>query len=102
MSHSENDWFDFFKDRRFVPVFFVTLAVIFSGLIAGSICLHFLLEFQLERFLIYACPGLMFLLGVLILKAFRSRRASWRNRYKTSPLSRDEVSKARSKLVKQK
>ena len=30
MSDSGNEWFDFFRDRRFVPLFFVTLAVLFG------------------------------------------------------------------------
>jgi hypothetical protein len=87
-----NLMFDYFKDRRFAPIFFVTILML-----TGAILLlkDVPLGFQLE----YALPGLMLLLAAFLLREFRQIRADRRNRYKSSPLSRDEKTKARSKLI---
>ncbi len=102
MSYLENNRFDFFKDRRFVPVFFVTLLVVFGGVLLVGAVAPLSLECDLKTYFVDASPGLALLLGALVLKITRSRRAGRRGRYEPSPLSRDERSKARSKLVKQK
>lgn len=81
--------FDYFKDRRPAHTFIIALVVLLVLLPIG----------------IWACPflirGLPFaaviFLGLLV-RAFLRARRRWRDRYKISPLSRDELSRARSKL----
>ncbi len=94
------NWFEYFKDRRFVPVFFVTLVVVLPGIVAGGIALRAAERNDLLKY----WPGVvgLFLLvvAVLICRAFVQARVRRRDRYKLSPLSRDELGKARSKLVK--
>jgi uncharacterized membrane protein (DUF441 family) len=95
------NWFEYFKDRRFVPIFFVTLAVLLPGIAAGGILLRAAESNDLLKY----WPGMVaIVLAVfiaVICRAVLSARARRRDRHKLSPLSRDELSKARSKLVKQ-
>lgn len=102
MNDSGNEWFDFFRDRRFVPVFFVTLAVVF-GVLLGVALLGGTTNvsewFKYWPFIAMVVgAGLAISIGRSLVRAQARRR----DRYKISLLSRDEVSKARSKLVKQK
>ena len=102
MSDSGNNWFDYFKDRRFAPVFLITLAVL-SGITVGASI--FAPNISMADWLKY-WPVITTVLGgclaVSILHSVMQARARRRDRYKLSPLSRDELRKARSKLVKQK
>jgi hypothetical protein len=100
MNNSGSDWFEFFKDRRFVPVFFITLLVIFGvplgmGILVGATSLGDYLKYWPVMAGVFAA---WLLIGVV--RAFAQVQARRRNRYKVSPLSRDELNKARSKLLK--
>jgi hypothetical protein len=92
--------FDFVKDRRFVPVFFITLAVLFGvplglAFLVGTTSLGDYLKYWPVFAGIFA---VWFLISIG--RAIVQARARRRNRYKISPLSRDEMTKARSKLLK--
>ena len=90
--------FDFVKDRRFVPVFFVTLAVLFGvplgvALLVGTTNLgDYLKYWPIVAGVFAAC------LLISVVRALVQARARRRDRYKIRPLSRDEMTKARSKL----
>ena len=88
--------FEFFKDRRHAAVFFGTLAVIIGVLAIGAISYQVIDGLHLWE---YMLPGIGLLLVVMIGQVFLRMRASRSNRYKPSPLSRDEIIKARSKLM---
>ena len=96
------NWFEFTKDRRFVPVFFITLAAMVSVPLGAAIVTG---KTEFGDWLKYwpfivavMVAGLLF----SIWRSLRRAQARRRDRYKISPLSRDELGKARSKLVKQK
>jgi hypothetical protein len=94
--------FEYFKDRRLASVFFGTLLALIGVLVAGAIFFQVICAYNLQDYLVYTLPGvaLMFvaLTGQAIVRARRRRR----DRYKSSPLSRDELRKARSKLMRAK
>jgi len=83
--------FDFFKDRRYVPIFFITILVLAAVMVAMR-------DLPPEVQLAYLLPGIGMLLMAVAIREIRRIRLERRNRYKSSPLSRDERSKARSKL----
>jgi hypothetical protein len=87
--------FEYFKDRRLGAVFFGTLAVVIGMLMLGL----FFGGFNLMQDWTLLLPGAGLMLLALIWRGFREVRARRLNRYKPSPLSRDEKAKARSKLT---
>ncbi len=91
--------FDYFKNRRFVPIFFITLVAIF----AGPLVIGIILQVADSRDLLKYWPFVLMVIGlwllVLIGRSLREMRVRRLNCYKTSPLSRDEMAKARSKLI---
>jgi len=89
--------FEYFKDRRLGSIFFGTLGVI---LVILALAANFYKTLQENWRMVLAATGLLLL--ALIWREFRQMRARRLNRYKISPLARDEILKARSKLVKQK
>ena len=100
MNYFWGNVFEYFKDRRVAAVFFGTLMALGGLLIGGLILYQVICAYELQDYLVYTLPG-----AGLILLAWVGRciaRARRHERYRISPLSRDEVIKARSKLVKQK
>jgi hypothetical protein len=85
--------FDHFKERRLGAVFFGALAVVVGLLLLGSAFGGFLQDWPM------ILPGMGVLLLAFIWRGIRQARARWSSRYKSSPLSRDERAKARSKLI---
>jgi hypothetical protein len=86
--------FEYFKDRRLGSVFFGSLAVVLVILVlVAAFCQNLLRDWPV----VLAAIGLVLL--ALIWRGFRQVRAKRLNRYKSSPLSRDEKTKARSKLI---
>lgn len=89
--------YDWSKDRRYAALFFVTLITFLGLVIAGVVfCLRgnprgFRLEYLLPAGCVLAAALVCFLIRFL-----RTQRPGSSN---CSPLSRDEVSKARSKLL---
>ena len=93
MNYFWGNIFEYFRDRRVAGVFFRTLLILIVLLAAGLL---------FREFLVYVLPAVagvfLFRTGFAISRAWARRR----NRYKSSPLSRDELSKARSKLMRAK
>jgi uncharacterized membrane protein len=85
--------FEYFKDRRLASLFFGALGLFFLILLGVGIFYQFFLS---EWPVILLIIGLWLL--VLIGVGWRQMRARRLDRYKCSPLSRDEMAKARSKL----
>ncbi len=90
--------FDYFKDRRFAAVFFCTILCVAGILIAGSVFYESIGPENFQSFLTYSLPVVALAMGAWIWRGIARALARRRDRYKTSPLSRDELSKARSKL----
>ena len=93
------NWFEHFKDRRFVPVFFITMLVIVGvpwviGILVDTTNLDDYLKYWPVMAAVFAAW-----LMIAVMRAFAQTRARRRHRYKVSPLSRDELNKARSKLL---
>lgn len=94
-----NNVFEYFRDRGRGALFFGGFSLVLGLLIGGIILGQFLGEEKSKQ-----CVEWMFLLiGIICMArvclAIRRVRARRLNRYKISPLSRDEISKARSKLM---
>ncbi len=92
------NWFDYFKDRRYVPIFFVTLLALFVGPLILGIFFKIADAYNLLNYWPFAVIGTGLWLLVLIRRVIADMRARRRGRYEMSPLSRDERRKARSKL----
>jgi hypothetical protein len=91
--------FESVKERRNVMVFFGTLVVL-PGIILLAVFAYYAFEaFNLADNWPIPAAGFGLILAALIWRGLRQRRARKLNRYKILPLSRDELTKARSKLV---
>lgn len=95
--------FEYFKDRRIAGIFFGTLLALGGLLIAGIIAAQIFCAYNLQDYLKYIVPGaaavFALLFTVWIIRFRRRLRARRNDRYKISPMSRDELNKARSKLM---
>jgi predicted MFS family arabinose efflux permease len=90
-----SDVFEYFKDRRIAGVFFGTLLLLLILLPAGALLIKI-------AGWTYVLPGTIVVAITLVVRAILRMRAYGRERYKSSPLSRDELKKARSKLLRTK
>ena len=90
---------DYFRDRRFGVVFFGTLMALSGLLAAGYIITQIVIAYGLQAYLIYTWPAIGTAFLVWLGRVFRRNQARRRDRYKSAPLSRDELNKARSKLL---
>jgi len=102
MNYFWGNVFDYFKDRRVAGVFFGTLMVLPVVLFIGAILFQAIGAENLKVALKYSIPIVAGLLLLWIWRSILRARARRRDRYKISPLSRDELRKARSKLMKAK
>lgn len=91
MDHFWTNVFEYFKDRHLGAVFIRTLLVLILLLVAGIF---------LYPFWAYIWPVMAGIFLFWMGRAFLQARARWRNRYQSSPLSRDEIIKARAKLIR--
>jgi len=85
--------FDHFKERRLGAVFLGALAVVIGLLLLGSA-----FGDHLAQDWPMTLPATGILLLAFVWRGIRQARARRFSRYKSSPLSRDERAKARSKL----
>jgi hypothetical protein len=92
--------FDYFKDRRFAPVFFITLAVLFGVPLAVALLVGTTNIGDYFRYWPFMAGVFTVWLLISIRRSFVQARARRKDRYKIRPLSRDELNKARSKLLK--
>ena len=90
--------FEYWKERRLAFIFVTSLMLFFGAILLGRICYVALDSFDLLGYLPLALTAVGVLLGVLVGRAIYESRRRRADRYKPSVLSRDEMSKARSKL----
>lgn len=93
MDHFWGNVFDYFKERRIAGMFLRALFAV-GVLVAVGVAFYPLLT--------YALPVLGIYVLWRLVRAILQARARWRNRYRSSPLSGDEIRKARSKLLRAK
>jgi len=92
--------YDQYRDRRYAALFLAIL-VIFLGLSILGVALYLHTSpLDWSEGFVAVCFGVGVFVAALVWRAIRSARARRRNLPTSSPLSRDELSKARSKLVK--
>ena len=95
-----NNLYDKCKDRRYGVLFFISLGSVFGMCLAALIMAHIIGSSNLEGYFLPTLPATGILVVVWIVRTIRQSRQ--RARYEILPLSRDEICKARSKLVRQK
>jgi high-affinity Fe2+/Pb2+ permease len=90
--------FEYFKERRYGAIFFSALVAFLMVFFIGAVVIKLIIDNGFQDYLFFAVSvmGMLFLFWIAQGIA-RLRRRRW-DRYKSSPLSRDELSKARSKL----
>ena len=94
--------FDYFKERRSAAIFFVAFAVALGVIFLGTILGQAANALNLMQYWPLSLPGFGLLLLAFAWRVVRQQREQRGNRYKSSPLSRDEWVKARSKLATKK
>jgi len=90
--------FDYFKERRIAGMFFGILLVVVVLLLAGALLYQTLGPDKFWHGVVLSSPVVVAVFCVWVWRAIAQARARRRDRYKISPLSRDELRKARSKL----
>jgi biotin transporter BioY len=96
--------YDKFKDRRYGVLFFSCLVGVFGLFLFGAFLYSNLggIDFgplELQRHFLQLLPGISILAVALIWRAVRRARMRRGKRFRREELSRDEILKARSKLV---
>ena len=99
MDHFWTNLFDYVKERRNAMFFFGTLMFFFLFILVGALACQLSEAINLAENWPLLLPGIFLILIAFIWRGIRQRRLERLNRYKTSPLSRDELAKARSKLT---
>ncbi len=94
--------FEYFKERRYAALFVVSMFLCFGLLLLACGVGDLLRKQGLAENAIYILPGLGIFFAAWVWWIIRLFRAHRNNLYKPSPMSRDELHKARSKLVKAK
>jgi hypothetical protein len=91
--------YDSIKDRRYAGLFFVIFFGLF-GLLAlvAAIC-GIVIEFDLQKYFLLALPGVGILIIALVWRTIRKARARRGEKFQRQEMARDEIHKARSKLV---
>jgi biotin transporter BioY len=96
--------YDKSKDRRYGVLFFSSLiGVLVAFLLGVLLCNIFggidFGRFDLQSHFLELAPGIIILMVALVWKGVRRARAQRGKRFRREELSRDEIRKARSKLV---
>jgi O-antigen/teichoic acid export membrane protein len=94
-----NNLYDKFKDRRYGVLFFVSLLSVFGLLLLAAILDQIIGPANLQEYFPQVLPGIGIFIVALIWRAIRRARAQRGRRFRREELSRDEIRKARSKLV---
>ena len=99
-----NNLYDKAKDRRYGVLFFFSLFGFF-GLFLGGVIICKNLEgvdlapLDLPSHFLELLPGFLIVLAALVWRGLRRARAQKGSRFRREQLSRDEICKARSKLM---
>lgn len=100
MNYFRGNLFEYVKERRNAAFFFGTLVAIF-GMLVACVFIHQIADhFDLLPYWPFVLAGIGLWLLTSICLGLMEMRARRLNRYNSSPLSRDEIAKARSKLTK--
>ncbi len=91
--------FDYVKERRYAAIFFVTLGLFFLAMLLGSFLLRIAEDSNSQPYWPVVMSGMGLGLAALIWRGIRRMRRRRLSRYQMTPLSRDELAKARSKLT---
>ena len=94
-----NNLYDKFKDRRYGALFFASLLSVFGLLLLAVILGQIMGPANLQAYFLQALPGIGIFIVALVWRGIRRARAPRRDKFRREELSRDEISKARSKLV---
>ena len=92
--------YDKFKDRRYGALFFVSLMSVFGLLLLAVILEQIIGPANVQEYFLQALPGIGILVVALIWRTVRRSRSQRVIKFRREELSRDEVCKARSKLMK--
>jgi hypothetical protein len=88
--------YDSFKDRLYGGLFLSTILAFIASLVLGAVIGFF----NLQIYFPYMLLGIGLLVAIQIWRCLRRARAERKKRLQHSPLSRDELRVARSKLLK--
>jgi len=91
--------YDGFKDRRYAALFFVTFFGLFGLLILVAGICGIVGDSNIRGYFLQALPGIGILIIALVWRTIRKARARRGEKFRRQELSRDEIRKARSKLV---
>jgi biotin transporter BioY len=96
--------YDKFKDRRYGVLFFSSLIAVFAVFLLGVLLYNILGGidfgwFDLRAHFLELMPGIVIVIAALAWRGVRRARAQHGKRFRREELSRDEIRKARSKLV---
>jgi hypothetical protein len=94
--------FEYAKERRNAMLFLVSFALLPLVLLLGFFGWKAAAALDLAAHWPLALPGIGLIAFALARFRVRQRRLRRLNRYKSTPLSRDEKTKARSKLIRTK
>jgi hypothetical protein len=94
--------FEYWKERRYALLFVTSMFMVFALLLIACIVGELLQNQSSKEKAVYILPGVLVVLGVWAWGFIGRFRRRGDNRYEPSPLSRDELHKARSKLRKAK
>jgi hypothetical protein len=92
--------YDKFKDRRYGALFFISLMSVLGLLLLAVMVGQIIGPANVQEYVLQALPGVGIIIVALIWRAVRRSRAQRGKRFRREELSRDEVCKARSKLMK--
>jgi hypothetical protein len=85
-----------FKDRRYAALFFIIFFVSIGTLFG---LLAFFQIPNVQEYVLQSLPGIGIFVIALVWRAIRNSRARRREKFRRLEMSRDEIRKARSKLV---
>ena len=95
-----NNLYDSAKDRRYGMIFFVAVAGLFGLFLLGGFIYGITSANNLREYFLWALPGIGIFAVILSWRFIRRERKPREERLKYAELSRDELAKARSKLMK--
>lgn len=98
--------YDKAKDRRYGVLFFSSLIAVFVVFLLGALLYNILGgidfgPFDVQSHFLELVPGMVILMAALAWRGVRRARAQRGKTFRREELSRDEIRKARSKLVNQ-
>jgi hypothetical protein len=99
-----NNLYDRAKDRRYGTLFFISFFGSFGLFLVGVLGYKILdgvdfSQFDLPQYFLQLLPGVVIIMVALALRSYRRARAQGGHKFRRQELSRDEISKARSKLM---